>query len=62
MSFIVLEVKEADATAQVWNLEGNTPSALPRDSWTAKTLKPGDETDLEDRPVAQQRAPAAYLT
>ena len=49
--FIVLEVKEADGTTQVWNLEGNTPSALARDGWTAKTLKPGDELILKIDPL-----------
>ena len=49
--FIVLEVKEADGTSQVWNLEGNTPSALARDGWTAKTLKPGDERILKIDPL-----------
>jgi len=49
--FIVLEVKEADGTSQVWNLEGNTPSALARDGWTAKTLKPGDELILKIDPL-----------
>jgi len=49
--FIVLEVKEADGTTQVWNLEGNTPGALARDGWTAKTLKPGDELILRIDPL-----------
>jgi hypothetical protein len=49
--FIVLEVKEGDGTTQVWNLEGNTPSALARDGWTAKTLKPGDELMLKIDPL-----------
>jgi hypothetical protein len=49
--FIVLQVKEADGTTQVWNLEGNTPGALARDGWTAKTLKPGDELSLKIDPL-----------
>ena len=49
--FIVLQVKEADGTAQLWNLEGNTPGALARDGWTAKTLKPGDELALKIDPL-----------
>ena len=49
--FIVLNVKEADGATQVWNLEGNTPSALARDGWTAKTLKPGDELILRIDPL-----------
>jgi Family of unknown function (DUF6152) len=49
--FIVLEVKQADGTTEVWNLEGNTPSALARDGWTAKTLKPGDELILKIDPL-----------
>ena len=49
--FIVLNVKEADGATQVWNLEGNTPSALARDGWTAKSLKPGDELILKIDPL-----------
>src|SRR6202023_4391943 len=49
--FIVLNVKEADGATQVWNLVGNTPSALARDGWTAKSLKPGDELILKIDPL-----------
>jgi len=49
--FIVLEVKEADGTSQVWNLEGNAPNALARDGWNGKTLKPGDELTMKVDPL-----------
>ena len=42
-SFILLQVKGEDGNTTTWNLEGVSPSALVRDGWTSKTLKPGDE-------------------
>ena len=42
-TFILLEVKGEDGGATVWNLEGASPSALVREGWASKTLKPGDE-------------------
>jgi hypothetical protein len=50
-AFIILEVKEADGTSQVWSLEGGAPSGLIRDGWTSKTLKPGDELQLKVDPL-----------
>jgi hypothetical protein len=50
-AFIILEVKEADGTSQVWSLEGGAPSGLIRDGWTSKTLKPGDEVELKVDPL-----------
>jgi hypothetical protein len=49
-AFIILEVKEADGTSQVWSLEG-APSGLIRDGWTSKTLKPGDELQMKIDPL-----------
>ena len=50
-AFIILEVKEADGTNQVWSLEGGAPSGLIRDGWTSKTLKPGDELVVKVDPL-----------
>jgi hypothetical protein len=50
-TFIILEVKDADGTAQLWSLEGNAPNGLARDGWTSKTLRPGDELALKVDPL-----------
>ena len=50
-AFIILEVKEADGTSQVWSLEGGAPSGLIRDGWTSKTLKAGDELVVKVDPL-----------
>jgi hypothetical protein len=50
-TFIILEVKGADGTSQLWSLEGNAPNGLARDGWTSKTLKPGDELTLKVDPL-----------
>jgi uncharacterized protein DUF6152 len=50
-SFIVLEVKGKDGTAEAWNLEGGSPSALARDGWTSKSLKSGDELQVTVDPL-----------
>jgi len=52
-SFIILAVKRQDGGTQLWSLEGAAPSALARDGWSSKTLKPGDEL-IHDRAVAQR--------
>jgi hypothetical protein len=50
-SFILIEVKGADGTTTVWNLEGPSPSILSRDGMSAKTIKPGDELILTIDPL-----------
>jgi len=50
-TFIILEVKDTDGTAQLWSLEGNAPNGLARDGWTSKTLRPGDELTLKVDPL-----------
>jgi len=50
-TFILLQVKEADGTNVIWNLEGGAPSGLIRDGWTGKTLKPGDELAVKVDPL-----------
>src|SRR5262249_47023960 len=36
---------------QLWSLDGAAPSALVRDGWSSKTLKPGDELKLRIEPL-----------
>jgi Family of unknown function (DUF6152) len=50
-TFILLKVKAADGTEQIWNLEGGAPSGLVRDGWNKKTLKPGDELTVKVDPL-----------
>ena len=50
-SFIVLEIKDKDGNSEAWNLEGGSPSALARDGWNSKSLKPGDELKLTMEPL-----------
>ena len=50
-TFILLKVKGADGTEQIWNLEGGAPSGLVRDGWSSKTLKPGDELTVKVDPL-----------
>src|SRR5262245_20028644 len=49
-SFIILAVKQQDGGIQLWSLEGAAPSALVRDGWSSKTIKPGDELKLTVEP------------
>src|SRR6476646_11524454 len=51
-SFIILAVKQQDGGTQLWSLEGGAPSALVRDGWSSKTLKPGDELQLTIDPLS----------
>ena len=50
-TFILLEVKGTDGSATTWNLEGASPSALVREGWASKTLKPGDQLKMEINPL-----------
>ena len=50
-TFIILTIKDKDGTVEDWNLEGGSPSALARDGWTNKSLKPGDELQLTIDPL-----------
>ena len=50
-TFIILVVKQQDGTTQTWSLEGGAPSALVRDGWSSKTLKPGDELKMTIEPL-----------
>ena len=50
-TFILLKAKGPDGTEAVWNLEGGSPSALVRDGWTSKSLKPGDELKMTIDPL-----------
>ena len=50
-TFIILVVKQEDGTTLTWSLEGGAPSALVRDGWSNKTLKPGDELKMTIEPL-----------
>jgi hypothetical protein len=50
-TFVLLEVKGTDGSSTVWNLEGASPSALVREGWSGKTLKPGDELKMTVDPL-----------
>jgi Family of unknown function (DUF6152) len=50
-TFILLQVKGDDGNNTIWNLEGASPSALVREGWGSKTLKPGDELKLTIDPL-----------
>ena len=49
-TFILLKVTK-DGKDVVWNLEGASPSALVRDGWSSKTIKPGDELVMKIDPL-----------
>jgi hypothetical protein len=50
-TFILLEVKGTDGSSTTWNLEGASPSALVREGWASKTLKPGDQLKMTIEPL-----------
>ena len=50
-TFIILVVKQQDGSTQAWSLEGGAPSALVRDGWSSKTIKPGDELKMTIEPL-----------
>ena len=55
-TFVLLEVKGSDGSPTVWNLEGASPSALVREGWSSKTLRPGDELKMDHRSASLGRA------
>ena len=50
-TFVLLQVKGEGSDVVVWNLEGASPSALVREGWSSKTLKPGDELKMTVDPL-----------
>src|SRR5262249_45894794 len=50
-TFIILQVRQPDGSTQLWSLEGGAPSALARDGWSSKSLKPGDELQMTVEPL-----------
>ena len=50
-AFILLEVKQQDGASERWVLESASPSALVRDGWSARSLRPGDEIKLTVLPL-----------
>ena len=50
-TFMILEIKNGNGEAQLWNLQGSAPSDLARDGWSSQTLKPGDELEMTIDPL-----------
>jgi hypothetical protein len=50
-TFIVLEVKGADGSIAIWNLEGASPSIMARNGWSSQSLKSGDQIKLSIDPL-----------
>jgi uncharacterized protein DUF6152 len=61
-TFILLSVKAKEGDPVVWNLEGQSPSALVRDGWSSKTLKAGDELSLKINPLRSGAPGGAWNT
>jgi hypothetical protein len=61
-SFIFLEVKEADGSTTVWNLEGVPPATLAREGWSLKSLKPGDVVKIKVMPLLSGAPGGAWNT
>ena len=61
-TFIILEVRQQDGGKQLWSLEGAAPSALVRDGWSSKTLKPGDELNMQVQPLRSGAPGGAWNT
>jgi hypothetical protein len=49
--YILIEVKGADGSGVIWNLEGSAPALLSREGWTSRSLKPGDQLRLTIDPL-----------
>ncbi len=45
-----VDVKDADGTVTMWNLELASPSALLRNGWSSRTLKAGETVTVEGYP------------
>jgi hypothetical protein len=50
-TMLLLRVKGKEGGTATWNLEGMGPTALERDGWTSRTLKPGDQIKLTIWPL-----------
>lgn len=59
--FLMLEIKDKDGTSNVWALEGEAPTALVREGWSAKSLKPGDEVKLIVAPLRSGAAGGSWV-
>jgi hypothetical protein len=61
-TFIVLEVKGADGSSTIWNLEGASPSILVRNGWSSQSLKTGDEIKLSIDPLRSGAPGGAWIS
>src|SRR5712691_395480 len=60
-TFIILDVKQEDGSAESWSLEGVSPSALTREGWSKNSLKPGDELKLKISPLRSGAPGGAWV-
>jgi len=61
-TFILLVVKGKDSGPVIWNLEGQSPSALVREGWSSRSLKPGDELKMKINPLRSGAPGGAWST
>ncbi len=50
-TIIVLAVRHQDGNAELWKLEGGSPSVISRDGWRPDSVKPGDELRIIVEPL-----------
>jgi hypothetical protein len=60
--FIMLEIQEENGSSNLWALEGEAPTKLVRDGWTAKSLNAGDQIKLIVAPLRSGAAGGAWVT
>src|ERR1700730_5849659 len=60
-TFIVLEVKGANGSSAIWNLEGASPSIMVRNGWTSQSLKSGDQIKLSIDPLRSGAPGGAWI-
>jgi hypothetical protein len=61
-TFILLVVKGKDGGSVIWNLEGQSPSALVREGWSSRSLKAGDELKMKINPLRSGAPGGAWST
>jgi hypothetical protein len=45
--WVYIDVKSEDGQVVRWQCEGGAPNSLSRQGWTRKSLKPGDEVQIQ---------------
>ena len=49
--YIRIRQKSASNDAEIWNIEGQTPSGMSREGWTSSSLLPGDKVTIAANPA-----------